>query len=178
MIKTRAIEAAIELVGTQGLRALTHARVDEQAGLPKGSTSNYFRTRQALQAGVVNGIVERELPAVGVAFSPTSSDELVDALCALFDHMTTVNRTVTAARLVLFMEASHNAELRDAVSRGREAMEALSVVALARLGAREPHTASIAVAACFEGLLLHRIARHDPTDPRPTFAMIVRAALT
>ena len=179
MIKTRAIEAAIELVGTQGLRALTHARVDEQAGLPKGSTSNYFRTRQALQAGVVNGIVERELPAVGVAFSPTSSDELVDALCALFDHMTTVNRTVTAARLVLFMEASHNAELRDAVSRGREAMEALSVVALARLGAREPpNITSIEVAACYEGLLLHRIARHDPTDPRPTFAMIVRAALT
>ena len=56
-------------------------------------------------------------------------------------------------------------------------MEALGVVALARLGAREPHTAGIAIAACFEGLLLHRIARHDPTDPRPTFELVVRAAL-
>ena len=103
-------------VGTHGLRALTSAHVDEQAGLPKGSTSDYFRTRQALKAGVVNGILERELPAVDVAFSPSSSDELVNAPCALFDHMTTVNRTVTASRLVFYMEASHNAELRDALS--------------------------------------------------------------
>ena len=130
-----------------------------------------------LLSGVVDGIVERELPAVGVAFSPSSPDELVGALCALFEHSTSVKRTVTTARLVLFMEASHNAELREALSRGRAAMEALGVVALARLGARDPHTAGIAVAACFEGLLLHRIARHDPTDPRPTFELVVRAAL-
>ena len=177
-IKTRAVEAAIELVGTEGLRALTHARVDQQAGLPKGSTSNYFRTHQALLSGVVDGIVDNELPSVNVAFSPSSPDELVDALCALFEHLTTVNRTMTTARLVLFMEASHNAALREALSRGRAAMEAFGVVALARLGARDPHTAGNAVAACFEGVLLHRIARHDPTDPRPTFELVVRAALS
>ena len=123
-IKTRAVEAAIELVGTEGLRALTHARVDQQAGLPKGSTSNYFRTHQALLSGVVDGIVDNELPSVNVAFSPSSPDELVDALCALFEHLTTVNETMTTARLVLFMEASHNAALREALSRGRAAMDA------------------------------------------------------
>jgi DNA-binding transcriptional regulator YbjK len=176
-IKSRVVDAAIDLVGTKGLRALTHARVDERAGLPKGSTSNYFRSHQALLSGVVDGIVDRELPSVGVAFSPSSPDELISALCALFEYLTTVNRTVTTARLVLFMEASHNAALREALSRGRAAMEALGVVALARLGAREPHTAGVAIAACFEGLLLHRIARHDPTDPRPTFELVVRAAL-
>jgi DNA-binding transcriptional regulator YbjK len=37
----------LKLLGTEGLRALTHARVDECAGIPKGSTSNYFRTRAA-----------------------------------------------------------------------------------------------------------------------------------
>ena len=176
-IKTRVVEAAVDLVGTEGLRALTHARVDQRAGLPKGSTSNYFRSHQALLSGVVDGIVDHELPSVSVAFSPSSPDELVGALCALFEHLTTVNRTVTTARLVLFMEASHNIELRESLSRGHAAMEALAVVALARLGAREPHTAGIAIAACFEGLLLHQIARHDPTDPRPTFELVVRAAL-
>jgi DNA-binding transcriptional regulator YbjK len=176
-IKSRVVEAAVDLVGTEGLRSLTHARVDERAGLPKGSTSNYFRNRRALLAGVVEGIVDRELPSVGVAFAPSSPDELVGALCALFEHLTTVNRTVTTARLVLFMEASHDGELREALSRGRAAMEAVGVVALARLGARDPHAAGVAVAACFEGLLLHRIARHDPTDPRQTFELVVRAAL-
>ena len=47
------MNAAVELVGGQGIRALTHARVDAQAGLPLGSTSNHFRTRAALVAGLV-----------------------------------------------------------------------------------------------------------------------------
>jgi DNA-binding transcriptional regulator YbjK len=175
--KARAISAAIELLGTEGLRAVTHARVDRRAGLPAGSTSNYFRTRQALLAGIVDGLLERELPAVGAAFSPDSANDLVDAICALFDQMTTLNRTATTARLVLFMEASHDTALREALSRGRASLEAVGVVALARLGARDPHLAGNAIAACFEGLLLHRIGRHDPTDPRPTFEMVVRAAL-
>jgi hypothetical protein len=84
---------------------------------------------------------------------------------------------VTTARLVLFLEASHNPALGEALSRGRGAMEALGVVALARLGARDPQTATAAMAACFEGLLLHRIARHDQTDPRPIITLIVQAAL-
>nr|WP_230565351.1 hypothetical protein [Saccharothrix luteola] len=66
-------------------------------------------------------------------------------------------------------------ELREALSRGREAMEA--VVALARLGARDPQGAATALAACFEEHLLHRVARHDETDPRPTFELLVAAAL-
>jgi DNA-binding transcriptional regulator YbjK len=176
--RARVIEAAIDLLATEGLRALTHARVDQQAGLPKGSTSNYFRTRQALLTGAVDGIVERELPQVGGATSLDSPAELVEAMCGVFEHITTVDRRVTTARLVLFMEASHNADLREAVSRGRAAMEAMGVVALARLGARDPQTAAVALAACFEGLMLHRIARDDQTDPRPIISLVVQAALT
>ena len=58
--RDRALEAAVRLVGEQGIRALTHARVDEEAGLPKGSTSNWFRTRDALVAGVLVWIAEQE----------------------------------------------------------------------------------------------------------------------
>jgi DNA-binding transcriptional regulator YbjK len=177
-IRDRAVEAAIELLGTEGLRALTHARVDQWAGLPKGSTSNYFRTRQALLIGVVDGILEREMPEVGGALSFDSPTALVEAMCTVFEHLSTAGRKVTTARLVLFLEASHNAPLREALSRGREAMEALGVVALARLGARDPHLAAAAMAACFEGLMLHRIARDDQTDPRPIIGLIVQAALT
>jgi DNA-binding transcriptional regulator YbjK len=175
--KTRALDAAINLVGTEGLRALTHARVDERASLPKGSTSNYFRTRAALLSGVVERIVEREMPEVGEAFSPASAADLVDAFCGLFEYTTRANRTLTTARLVLFMEASHNSALREALSRGRTAMESSVVPVLNRLGAQDPRAAAAAVMACFEGLILHRIARHDDADPRPTFELVVRAAL-
>lgn len=152
--------------------------MDERAGLPRGSTSNYFRTRRALLSGVVDLIVDHELLAVGDAFEPDSAAELVAGLCALFEHLSSTNRVVTTARLVLFMEASHNESLREPLSRGRFAMEAMAVTALAGLGARDPRAAASTVAACFEGLLLHRIARHDSTDPRPVFALVVRAVLS
>jgi DNA-binding transcriptional regulator YbjK len=175
--KTRALDAAIDLVGTHGLRALTHARVDERAELPKGSTSNYFRTRAALLSGVVDRIVEREMAEVGAAFSPASAADLVDALCGLFEYTTGANGTLTTARLVLFMEAAHNPALREAVSHGRAAMESSVVPVLARLGAPDPQAAAAAVMACAEGLILHRIVRHDDTDPRPAFDLVVRGAL-
>jgi AcrR family transcriptional regulator len=177
-LKERALDAAVDLLGTQGLRALTHARVDDHAGLPKGSTSNYFRTRKALLSGVLSRLAQLDVSAVGTSLLPASREELVDALCGLLDHISRDRRVPTTARLVLFLEASHDEDLRASMTHDREAMESIVVVALARLGARDPVTAAAAVAACFEGLLLHRIARHDASDPRPVFQMVVGAALS
>jgi AcrR family transcriptional regulator len=175
--KERSLDAAIELLGTEGLRALTHARIDERAGLPNGSTSNHFRTRAALLAGVVDAIVEREMPSVNAALEPASAAELVDALCGGIEYLTGPRRTLTTARLVLFVEAGHNADLRTALERGRAAMESAVLPALAALGACDPRAAATAVMACMEGLILHRIARHDDSDPRPALELVVRAAL-
>jgi hypothetical protein len=61
------------------------------------------------------------------------------------------HQTVTTTRLVLFMEASHNADPREALRPGRDG--GLGTVRLARLGARDASLAAIAVAACLEGLL-------------------------
>jgi DNA-binding transcriptional regulator YbjK len=177
-IRERVLTAAIDLLATGGLRALTHARIDAQAGLPKGSSSNYFRTRSALIQGVSDWIVEQERRPVGAAFVPRSAAELVDAMCTLLEVTTTENRDLTTARLVLFVEASHDAGLRAALSRGRATLAEGVVSAFAEMGARHPQAAAEAVAACFEGIILHRIARHDDTDPRPVFEAVVRGALT
>jgi DNA-binding transcriptional regulator YbjK len=176
--RARALDAAIDLLATEGLRALTHARVDERAGIPRGSTSNYFRTRAALLDGVAVALGEHDRSRVGVVFAPESAAELVDGLLGLFEYLTVVARTQTTARLVLFMEASHDAALREVLNRDRAAMEAAVVAALARLGSSDPVAGAAAIAACSEGLILHRIARHDETDPRPTLDLVVRAALT
>ncbi|NOJ59947.1 TetR/AcrR family transcriptional regulator [Arthrobacter sp. 260] len=174
--RVRALDAAIELLGTSGLRALTHARVDQRAGLPKGSSSNYFRTRAALLSGVADRIVAREIPPVAAA-APATADELIELLGGLVEHVSGPDRTLTTARLVLFMEASHNPELRDAVSAGRVAMEGSVHRILDGLGALDPVNAAQSLMACAEGLILHRIVRNDQSDPRPAFALVVRGAL-
>ncbi len=177
-IKLRVLKAAVELLGTEGLRALTHARVDDQAGLPKGSTSNYFRTRAQLVTGVSNWISERELAeADEMVTAPRSPADLVETLAIGIDFLTGPNRSMTAARLTLFMEASHNADIRAGLSQTRNAMEHSIVAAMARLGAADPYSAGLALMACSEGIILHRIARHDDTDARPLLELVVAGAL-
>src|SRR3979409_2718768 len=42
------LDAAIDILCDDGVGGLTHRQVDGRAGVPAGTTSNYFRTRQAL----------------------------------------------------------------------------------------------------------------------------------
>jgi AcrR family transcriptional regulator len=100
-LRARVLDAAIELLGTQGLKALTHRRIDEKAGLPPGSTSNYYRTRDGLLRGAAEAILERELAGMQATFAPRSAEELLVALVALMDRTTVDQRTLTSARLVL-----------------------------------------------------------------------------
>lgn len=176
-LRDQALDAAIELLGAQGLKALTHRRVDQRANLPQGSTSNYFRTRDALLRGVADAILEREISGMRAAFAPRSAEELLEALVSLLERTTEDQRTLTTARLVLFMEASHNPALRESLGRGRTALEAALQGALRELGATDTVASTRAVMACAEGLILHRVARHDDSDIRPVLELVVRAAL-
>ncbi len=176
-VKARALDAAIDLLGTSGLRALTHARIDEHGSLPKGSTSNYFRTRPALLAGVAEEIVRRDVTTVSDGLKLETPDDLIDILCGLLAHNTGPGRTLTTARLILFLEASHDPSLRAILDQGRAAMASIAIVALATLGAPSPHAAATALMSCVEGLTLHRITSHDTTDARPAIELVVHAVL-
>lgn len=171
--RTRALDAAIDLVGTEGLRSLTHGRVDAAAGLPKGSTSNYFRTRSALLAGVVDRVAEREMSGITGAFSAETPQELADGLGALIETTTGPLRVLTTARLAVFLEASRDPELQAASSRGRAAMRTVIADALERLGAAEPGRLADGLMACCEGMILHRITRGDTTNPRTIFTALL-----
>ena len=175
--RERALRAAVELLGTQGLRALTHARVDALAELPRGSTSNYFRTRAALLNGVLEHMLATELPEVEAALAADTPEELVETMVGVFDFLTGPSWTMTAARLALFTEAAHDEGLRAKLAAGRRVMEARVVPALARLGAPDPKAGTELIAACMEGLLLHRLGRHAELDARGVIERAVRAAL-
>lgn len=171
------MDAAIELVGTEGLRALTHRRVDQHAGLPAGSTSNYARTRARLLQATMERIIEREAPATREATMPGTADQLVEAMARLIDDTTGERRTLTAARLTLFMEAGHNPQLREAVTGGRHQLEGFVTQVFSRLGATDPSAAATALMACAEGIILHRVVRHDTGDARDALRVVIHGAL-
>jgi DNA-binding transcriptional regulator YbjK len=52
-------DAAIDLLVDEGVHGVTHRAVDRRAGLPAGTASNYFRSREALLVATARRVVER-----------------------------------------------------------------------------------------------------------------------
>lgn len=177
--RDRSLEAAIELLGTEGLRSLTHARVDGRAGLPRGSTSNYFRTRAALLDGVVGWLIDHELADFDPGFDPStaSADNLIDALCELIVTETGRFRSRTLARYVLFLEGANNDAVRAPLVSSRKRFEQWTEGILTAMGAPSPVPATKALMACAEGLTLHRITVDPDAELRPALELTIRGCL-
>ncbi|OBG24205.1 TetR/AcrR family transcriptional regulator [Mycobacterium sp. 852002-51057_SCH5723018] len=54
-------DAAIQLLAGDGVKGLSHLKVDRKAGVPDGTTSFYFRTRSALLRAVAERLAELDL---------------------------------------------------------------------------------------------------------------------
>lgn len=177
--RERALDAALELVGEQGIRALTHARVDERAGLPKGSTSNWFRTRDALVAGVVAWLAENERAELAGAEMPAveTPEHLVEALSATIAVQTGPLAARTRARYALFLEGAGDAELLAPLLEQRRVFVEWTIALLARVGAHSPEEAARALMAAGDGLILHRLTVDPDAEIRPVVERAVRAAM-
>jgi DNA-binding transcriptional regulator YbjK len=175
--RERALEAAVELLGAQGVRALTHARVDEQAGLPPGSTSNWFRTRRALLAGVVDWMAERERADFDPAALPsiTGVDDLIEGLCAMTALQTGPFAARTRARYALFLELAADPELGEPMRRQRREFEGWTERMVTAVGIADPVPATRALMALGDGLMLHRLTVDPELDLRPAIERAVRA---
>ncbi|RBP66121.1 hypothetical protein DFO66_10364 [Brevibacterium sanguinis] len=78
-------DSAIAVVAEQGVRGLTHRAVDALAGLPVGSTSNVYRTRDALITGIMERIGElNSLQLERLPHTQMSSDRSPDELAVDF----------------------------------------------------------------------------------------------
>lgn len=174
--RARILDAAVELLGTQGLKALTHIRVDVEAGVPKGSTSNYFRTRAALLTGVVEWLAELDLAEL---VSPPSPPADIEAFVALLAHAvetaTTASRTRTIARYVLFLEGTHNEDVRRPLLAGRSHFRSFVETTMERLGAHDPGAAATAITAVGEGMIIQRVTVDPDADVLAPLDAVVRA---
>lgn len=175
--RDRALEAAVDLLGTEGVRALTHARVDDHASLSPGSTSNWFRTRRALLGGVVDWIAGSERADFDPSGLPTFTgiEDLIDGLCGMIEAQTGPFAARTRARYALFLELSHDPELAEPLRRQRHEFERWTEQIVADLEVTDVGPATRALMALLDGLLLHRLTVDPDLDLRPAIDRAVRA---
>ncbi|WP_373138239.1 TetR/AcrR family transcriptional regulator [Mycobacterium marinum] len=113
--RAQILDAAIDILADVGVGGLTHRHVDDRAGLPAGTTSNYFRTRQALLEATASRTVDLHWQRVQVLRSAVGSLSR-DGVKALMTKMLTDPdeqfRRNTLARFELFLEGTRRPELQ------------------------------------------------------------------
>src|SRR5215468_6402803 len=104
-------DAAIRTLARDGMRGLTHRAVDRAAGLPEGSASYYFRTRQALLQAAVERLAELDsVDMRGRASLPGPAGRDLDgfavAAAGIVERWLTAGRERLLARYELALEAN------------------------------------------------------------------------
>ncbi|QEN16599.1 TetR/AcrR family transcriptional regulator [Mycolicibacterium sp. ELW1] len=114
--RTAILDTAIDIIVDAGIGGLTHRQVDERAGLPSGTTSNYFRTRLALLEATAAHVVDMHWRHVEVLTSALPSPMDRAGVAALLTRMVAdpdeAARRRHLARFELFIEATRRPELR------------------------------------------------------------------
>lgn len=164
------LDAAIEILGTRGIRGLTHRAVDDEAGLAQGSTSNHFRSRDALLEGVMERFIERERAAfetLARSDVPLTPDDLGRVFGQFAAQSTTTQRTLTLARHALLVEGALRPALQRSIADGGGLVNEWGIQWLRVIRSHNPERDWVILANFVTGLVLHELAHpsehFDPT---------------
>jgi AcrR family transcriptional regulator len=171
------LDAAISVLGESGIHGLTHRAVDTAAGLPAGSTSNHFRTRDALLNAVVERFAARERANwedIAAAVCPTTPAELAQAAVAFAHDATGPHRNLTLARYAILVEAGIHPSLRAQLTATGGRVRAWFTNWLRIAGSADPERDAPVVMNHFTGLVLHQLANPDPAfDPSAEITALI-----
>lgn len=169
-------DAGLEVLAEQGARGLTHRAVDRAAGVPVGTASNYFATRDALIAGLVDRIGERLTPEEEVR-RELAAEPPGRALFARYmrDIMRRVlkNRQVAIALFELRLESLRRPEVAALLGRWRHEGFAADVAFHRAAGLPGDEREVALFHYAIDGLLLDRLI--DPLMPEDSTAAIIDA---
>ncbi|MFB6987309.1 TetR/AcrR family transcriptional regulator [Streptomyces sp. NPDC056230] len=179
--RTVLADAAIGVLADSGMRGLTHRAVDRAAGLPPGTTSAYFRTRQALLTALVRRLVaidQAELRTAGEdAPVPRDADELTDGLAAFVERrLSGEGRRRTIARHACAVESVRHPELREILVPRENAARDRVREFLAAHGVVDVEGRTLTLLACVDGLVFDRLVGGGGV-PREEIRGLVTAAL-
>jgi DNA-binding transcriptional regulator YbjK len=141
------------------LRALTHRRIEDEAGLARGSARYHLGTNDQIIAATLEHAVLRDsrmyeavLAKVGfeaLAGSTTSFPEILAALVSTFLE----NPGALRVRYELLLEATRRPCLEAEAQRWRANFVSAAELALTAAGQADPHTVAVLLVACIDGLV-------------------------
>jgi DNA-binding transcriptional regulator YbjK len=157
-------DAAIATIAREGMRGFTHRAVDRAAGLAEGSTSYYFRTREALMFAALGRMAEldtRDLDVGDVQTLAGTADieSMTDLVTAIMRTWLTDGRDRVLARFELTLESTRRPALRSRMMSYGAAFRVMTEQRIATAGASEPKRRAKMLVSHLDGLLLHQLTR-------------------
>ena len=152
-------DAALRVLGESGSRGLTHRAVDNAAGVPPGTTSNYFNSRSSLLEAALAIHVEIDTPPeaalAGIADLELTDEEALDLMMATMDRLlSTENLTMLKARYELVLESSRNDDLHKTFEPARARFVGLSEALLTARGCESPQEHAAQLVVVMDGALM------------------------
>ncbi|RKS78697.1 TetR family transcriptional regulator [Actinomadura pelletieri DSM 43383] len=168
-------DAAIDLLAASGVHGVTHRAVEKQAGLPVGTASNYFRSREALLVAATERVVELHMADMEQAAEhpPPGGADLVEMLTeSLFTAATTL-RDRYIAIFELQLEAVRRPALAAALAKLQETAVRFTADQHDRLGLKIAHEKVPALIALYGSALFALVSAPPGTVTRPFVKTIV-----
>ncbi|PSK83584.1 TetR family transcriptional regulator [Murinocardiopsis flavida] len=184
-------DSAIDLLAVSGAHGLTHRAVEKHAGLPPGTASNYFRSREALLLAAAERIAElhaadterdtwrHEIAAAGPA--RTTADVLgqfADLLTGSLLEAATTLRSRYLAVCELRLEAVRRPALSSALAEMEGAMAAFTTGQHTDLDLPFPRDRIPLLIALYSGALFTLVTAPPDSITRDAVHGVARAIVT
>lgn len=113
-------DTAIQILAVEGGRGLTHRAIDREAGVPIGTTKNYFPTREAILTAAAARMTALHRAAVDRLRETTPADvsasDVAELYPALLRRAVADDPTQMLAMVELYLEAVRRPGVREALS--------------------------------------------------------------
>jgi TetR/AcrR family transcriptional regulator, regulator of biofilm formation and stress response len=174
------LQTTLMLIASEGIDAVSHRSVAEAAGVPLGSTTYWFASRQEMLRQALEHFARLETETLrerlaGVLGKRLSRRRLVDEFTALLLPQLGEDRWRTVAQYALLQEAVRQPELEPVCREWTAAWEEALREVFTSLGAPSPALEARMFLAMLDGLLLGQLAAPDPNVEHTVLRPALRA---
>jgi DNA-binding transcriptional regulator YbjK len=167
------LRTTLDVIERHGVDAVTHRAVGEASGVPLGSVTYYFPSKDGLLRDALELWVAEEVERLGALAASIEAADLSPRQGATrWSELLSANDPHQVAQFELYLQAARTPELRDAVREAFAAYERVAVAGLRAVGLEEPESVAALFVALADGMGLRRVA--DPDAAAPFEAALVQ----
>jgi DNA-binding transcriptional regulator YbjK len=153
------LRATLAVAGRGGIPAVTHRSVAEEAGVPLGSLTYYFGSKDDMLREALLLFVAEEAERLREVGATLAGEQLdLEQVARRFATALSGEGAEQVAQYELYLEAARNPALREPAAECFRIYEEITALALRAAGAPDPEQSAALFVALTDGLGLRRLA--------------------